>query len=349
MTDKTTPIGKKAASKTVARKAIEPTRIWTADEIQIVSYSELDTFRQCPLKHYLTYVRRWTKPVKAGSALDKGSLWHLVMEDHYGLIKAIQTQHKGRVPKTQVKRVLAAAMELVKQRLIDDTTGEFFTEVHELVMWMYEGYVENYGVDDDWIIVAIEHQIVVPLQDKDGNDSRYHLKMKLDLIVRERSSGHLWIVDHKSGSNLPNKMDLEIDDQFGLYTWGMRRVGRKVLGTIHSAARTTQNAGDKKENQDENGNPLKASNKKQTLDQRMLRTYMNRGEVELTNLALDAFYAARAAYPDDPAYAARYSSPDPRSCGWKCDVKEPHLLMRTGRNPDEVMIEYGFTVNRTRH
>lgn len=314
---------RKAVATVPARKLELP--------VQIVSYSELDTFRQCPLKHHLLYGRRWTKPVKEDSALAKGSLWHLVMEDHYGLIKAVQDQNKGRVPMREVKRVLAAAHKLVMKRLQDPKTGEQ-SDNQELIQWMYEGYVEMHGVDPMWRIIGIEHQIITPLLDRDGNPSRYHLKMKIDLLVRDREAGgNIWIIDHKSGQNLPTQMDLDIDDQFGLYTWGLRSMGKKVMGTIHNAARTQRNKG-----------PM-------TLESRMSRTYMNRGEKELTNLALDAYEAARAAYPDDPAYAARYSSPDPRSCGWKCDVKEPHLLMRSGRNPDEVMIEYGYTVNRTRH
>ena len=37
----------------------------------VVSYSELDTFRQCPMKHALAYKQRWTRPVEEGSPLNK--------------------------------------------------------------------------------------------------------------------------------------------------------------------------------------------------------------------------------------------------------------------------------------
>jgi hypothetical protein len=331
-----------APAKKVAKRVAKPYEIIPPDMIQIVSYSELDTFRQCPLKHHLAYGRRWTKPPKPGGALDKGSLWHGCMEDHYGVIKKHQdATSKSRIAKSRHAEVLDEAQKLVDSRLYNMKTGEFLSETHELIAWMYDGYVQYYGIDDDWRIVAIEHQIVLPLPDENGHDSRYHIKMKLDLIIRERWSGHLRVVDHKSGQNLPNYMDLEIDDQFGLYTWGMNKIGKKVIGSVHSAARTTRNKGDWP-----NPGP---NTKAQSLEQRMSRTLMNRDAKELDNLALDAYYAARAAYPDDPANAARYSSPDPRNCGWKCDFKEQHLQMRRGMNPDQVMIDAGFTVNRTRH
>lgn len=346
------PSAKKTAAKR-AKKATAPYEIISPEVVdvgatQIVSYSELDTFRQCPLKHHLLYQRRWTKPAREGGALDKGTLWHICMEAHYGVIKVVQDENKGRVPAKLVKATLVLAREEVMKHLVHPISGAQ-TETQELIEWMYNGYVEQYGVDELWRVIAIEHQIKLALPMPGGAPSRYILKAKLDMIMREWSTGLLWVWDHKSGADLPNKMDLEIDDQFGLYTWLMRQVGKKIAGTMHNAARTTRNAGDRPENQDADGKPLKSSQKKQTLEQRMLRTYLNRSDAELSNLALDAYYAAKAAYPDDPAYAARYSSPDPRSCGWKCDVKESHLAMRQGRNPDQVMRENGFVVNRTRH
>jgi hypothetical protein len=300
----------------------------------IVSYSELDTFRQCPLKHYLGYTLRYTKPSKEGSALDKGSRYHLVMEEHYRLVKAYQDEHNGKNPKPNSAEYddLMEACKIECHKLVwDPIKGDYIDAVADLIWWMYEGHLSNYGLMDDWRIRAIEHQIITPLRDQNGRRSRYHLKAKLDLIVRDRTTGGLWVVDHKSGQNLPSQMELEIDDQFGLYTWAMREVGKPVIGSLHAANRTQRNKSE------------------MTFDQRMALTYLNRDEVELHNLALDAYYVARAAHPPKSQERARYSSPDPRSCGWKCDFKEPHLIMRRGRNPGDVMREYGFKIDRTRH
>ena len=299
----------------------------------IVSYSELDTYRQCPLKHALGYGMRWTKPPRADGPLFKGSLYHAVMEEHYRLLKQYQERYrdrKYRMPAQAVEDFFVEARAEIMKLLVDPQTGEQ-SDVQNLIEWMYDGYVENYGHDENWRIMGIEHQINTPLRDENGRRSRYVLKAKIDLIIKDFSNGGLWVVDHKSGANLPNDMDLEIDDQFGLYTWAMREVGKKIQGTIHAANRTQRNKGF------------------MPLDTRMRRTYLNRGEAELTNLALDAYRVARAAHPPKGQKTPPYSAPDPRQCGWKCDYKEPHLLMRTGRNVHEVMTEYGFKIDRTRH
>ena len=300
----------------------------------IVSYSELDTYRQCPLKHALAYGQRWTKPSKEGSALQKGSLYHSVMEERYRLIKVYQDSHRGKNPKEgsqeEADLMEAIRIETFKQ-VWDPKVGAYFSDVHELIWWMVEGHESNYGLMPEWRILGIEHQIITPLRDERGRRTRYHLKAKLDLIVRLRATGTRWVVDHKSGGNLPTDMELDIDDQFGLYTWAMREVGKPITGSLHAANRTQRNK-----------SPM-------TMDQRMSLTYLNRDEVELTNLALDAYKVAWNAHPPKGKGPKGYSSPDPRSCGWKCDFKEPHLLMRRGRKPHEVLTEYGFKIDKTRH
>lgn len=299
----------------------------------IVSYSELDTYRQCPLKHHILYGQRWTKPPKPGSALFKGSLYHAVMEEHMRVIKGYQDTHKGRNPKegsAEETELLDLCREAVKPLLWDSTTGTQ-TDIQELIGWMHEGWISNYGTNPDWRVMGVEHQIITPLRDERGRRSRYHLKAKIDLIIKLRSTGGLWVIDHKSGANLPTDMDLDIDDQFGLYTWAMREMGKPVTGTIHAANRTQRNK------------------TFMPLDTRMKLTYLNRDQVELDNLALDAYKVAWNAHPPKSGGPKGYSSPDPRQCGWKCDLKEPHLLMRRGRKPAEVLREYGFKIDRTRH
>lgn len=312
------------------------------EETVIVSYSELDTYRQCPLKHFLAYAQRYTKPPKPDSALAKGSLYHAVMEMHYKAI--MKAQHKypaGRIPVDKESRLLDKITQKVDEYLRDEQTGEFYSDQHALISWMYEGYVEQYGIDRQWKIMAVEHQIVTPLRDEQGNRSRYHLKAKIDLLVMERATGKLWVIDHKSGANLPSQMDLEIDDQFGLYCWAMNQMGRPVAGAIHSANRTTRNQADYPD--------YTGKSRPQTLEQRMKRTYLARSDKELKNIAFDAYEAAKAAHPPKGQQRARYSSPDPRQCGWKCDFKEAHILMRKGVKAHQAMSDYGFRIDRTRH
>lgn len=315
------------------------------DGLQIVSYSELDTYRQCPLKHMLSYKERWKKPPKLGSPLARGSLWHLVMEVHYGTIMEHYQGIKRMVPKNKVQEVLDLAKSRVLTYLADEVTGLQDAD-QVLIQWMYEGYVEKWGIDEEWEILAIEYSFIVPLPDADGNDSAYALKGKIDILARNRNTGLVWIWDHKSGKDLPTQMALEIDDQFGGYTWAMSKLGYTVGGSLHNGARTQQNQGDLATDEELAKNK---SLKRQTLDQRMKRSFLNRSQEECDNLAYDAYAASMNAYPPPERQLPLYSSPDIRQCGWKCDFKEVHLIARGGRDIHRVLLEFGFVQDFTRH
>jgi hypothetical protein len=306
----------------------------TVTEI-VLSYSEIDTYRQCPLKHQWAYVERWRRPVDPGGALAKGSLFHLVMETHYTVLQ----KHDRKTP-ASCEAALAESRDAVQVHLYDTKTGAQ-SETQALVEWMFQGYLDKYGADPDWDIEGVELAFQLPLLTPDGSESPYQIKGKIDLLVRDRKNGHLWVVDHKSGANLPSTMDLEIDDQFGLYTWAMKQQGQPVLGAIHNAVRTTRNTADFPE--------YTGKLQPQTLEQRHLRTYLNRSEVELNAIAQDAWAVAANAYPVEGQERPLYSSPDPRNCGWKCDFKEIHLMARKGRNPEAALTESGFVQDFTRH
>lgn len=304
----------------------------------VVSYSELDTYRQCPLKHKFAYVERWKKPSAPGSALSRGSLWHLVLEDHYRYL--MRAWDEKRMP-LEADVVLEETRVIARKRLLDTTTGGYVSEDAELIDWMYQGHCEIWGADTGWRPVAVEYPFQLPLVDNNGRKSRYQIKGKIDLIMRDNHTGLLWILDHKSGAQLPSQMDLEIDDQFGLYTWAMRRLGYDVVGSIHSAAKSKRNLADFP--------GYSGKSKPQLLEDRFRRTLLNRTAKETEAIALDAWSVAYNAYPPSSKAQPLYSSPDPRQCGWKCDFKEIHLQSRQGGDTRLDLQVSGFVQDFTRH
>lgn len=310
---------------------------WTAPPLDeagpddiILTHSELDAYRRCVLMWALAYRDHWK--IADGDrpddhALTKGTLYHAVMEQHYLALQEYGQNDDG---------LTIAQTRAIGLLYNPDGTQ---SELQALVWWMYRGYVENYGADPQWEILGVEVKFQARLK------GRYFLKGKLDLVIRDRKTRKIWIVDHKSGANLPTEMELDIADQFGLYSWLLRQAGIIVIGTIHSANRTTMNQGDRPENQDADGIPLKASTKKQTLEQRMKRTLLARGDRELGAIAQDAWATAVNAYPQYDGRNALpiYSAPKPSmgGCSW-CDFLEPHLMARKGRDLTSALTEFGF-------
>src|SRR5699024_4806802 len=113
---------------------------------------------------------------------------------------------------------------------INPDSGEYVSEDAELIDALHEGYVESYGFEPEWTPVPLESPYLIPLLDENGEPSNYQIKGKIDVILRDNATGLLWVVDHKTASNLAGQQDLEIDDQFGLYVWAMRQLGHRIVG-----------------------------------------------------------------------------------------------------------------------
>lgn len=295
---------------------------------EIVSYSELDAYRQCPLKHRLAYKERWT-PKETSAALSRGTAWHSMSEAHYTVLKEAQADPKLRDWRDEPgleEKVRGFAEHRAMLALRDAGMPE---EEVDLLMWMYDGYVKRYGLDRDWLIAAVEHNAVIPLREPSGRKSRFSLKVKIDLVVvRLDIPGEpVALVDHKTGRNLPTGKQLDIDDQFGLYEWAMRSVGKPVYQSIHNAVRTQRNKG-----------PM-------ALEDRFARHPMVRGEAELDEIAADALRVAKASRRKE----LPYSSPNPDQCSWKCDFLQAHMAARKGADIRDVLVGMGFSQNFERH
>lgn len=281
----------------------------------VISFSQLNTRRQCPHKEQLAYRERWTKSKDETTPAGLGTLWHKLMELHYTAIRTGE-----REPKRAVAEALFEFQRMRKN-----------AEVLDLLRWMYDGYLEQYGYDDEWEIVATEHRALVPLRHPSGIKSRFVLKMIIDLVVRDRATGRVWLVDHKAHGTIPKAKELDLDDQFGLYTWGLRQLGHKPFGAVYSTARTQRN-----------------KVKPQTLADRFDRHLMTRTDFELNTIAQEALNTARVMYrPDDPG--ERHTNTD--LCRRWCDFTEACL---TGRKygPDrerQFLRDVGFVQDFTRH
>lgn len=292
-----------------------------------VSWSEISDMRQCPHKHDLAYRQRWT-PAEPSRALAIGTLWHLVLETHYNALKAVWDLH-GKLPASDDE--LQALVEQAVRPILFPPADED-DEYHDLVRWMYLGHLQKWGFDRNWRIRAVEHPAEIWLPLPSGRPSRFRLKMKMDLIVNvlDMLDEPLWLVDHKSGRDLPTEKELALDDQFGLYTYGMRQLGRPIQGVIYNSNRTQRNKG-----------PM-------ALEDRMARYMLYRTDKELDRIALEAAATARMTYGVwAEGEAPRHTNTD--SCKWKCSFTEACLASRKGMDERRFLLDLGFRQDFERH
>lgn len=281
-----------------------------------VSYSEIDTYRQCRFKHQLAYLERWQTDDVA-PALSRGSLFHAVMEKHY-LTQGAAIE-VGEAP-TAEDLFLAVAPLLYEE----DTANQ--TEEQELVEWIYRGYVECYKLDPMWEVIAVEQRIEDWLPTARGTRSTFKMAGTADLIVRDWSmGGGLWIVDHKTCRDLPKDKDLDMEDQTAIYAFLLLRAGLDIRGAIYNHCRT-----------------YKLKTREMDMDERFKRTPTVRTPTEIETCALEALDLMREAYRrrgDAPR------SPNMDTCRWKCNFTEACLAGRkagTAQRTREFLGDIGF-------
>ena len=296
---------------------------------RIASWSEVDTARQCLYKHGLGYQERWVGGEES-LALARGTLYHGCMEILYNLLMQRQAAEKAGEPCMTDEQLLGEARLRCLQYLTDNARN---SEEVDLLMWMFDGHVELYGTDEQWKILAVELNREVWLPTPNGTRSSFKAKMKIDLVVKDKLLGGIWIVDHKSGKDLPKKKELDMSDQFGLYEFGLRQLGHQIRGTIYSAARTQRN-------KDQSRHP-------QPLVERFSRIRMPRTDRELQEIAVEAYRTLRIAYSMPPEDLPR--SPNPDTCKWKCDFTEACLAIRKGAERPVTLRGFGFKQDFTRH
>lgn len=286
----------------------------------VIRHSEIADFRHCPLKHRWTWTQGWYSPSReSGGARELGSIWHEMLKIRYRYIQARQAD--GRPMQES---------DLTEE--IGRTVATAHSELQETLMWMYEGYVEVHGWDPDWKIVSVEQAMQVRFNDEDGQpltiDGRpVFYDWMTDILVASREYQGLLVVDTKSTSQVMSQMDIDMSDQFGLYALGWQRLGKKVRGQLVNMAAT------------------KKLKRPQTMSERFVRRPSIRTATELRNIELDAVDTIYEIWGDRNRRRSR-SHPDPRTCSWKCDFKEPHLRLRRMADPEAkteaIMLRFGM-------
>lgn len=299
---------------------------------KVVSYSELDSIRQCQLKAHLAYRERW-KPAADAVPLSRGKLFHQVLEAHYRKIQSTQTPELRSGPslarQTSVDEFLDPASILQESNLPQDEV--------DLVRWIYEGYLDHYGIDPYWKIVGVEVRAEAWLKNRAGNRTSFKLKGTADLVVEDSSmGGGLWIVDHKTCRELPKRRQLDLDDQMGIYSWLFKQQGLDIRGVIYNACRSYK---------------LK---RPMEMKERFARPLTVRTDKELEVMTVEALETFQDAYKRSTPSNTQEGvlpprSPDPDRCGWRCPFTEACLMSRKGRDIRTLLPDFEFVQDPTRH
>jgi hypothetical protein len=150
-----------------------------------LSNSELQTFKDCRRKWWLTYYRRLQPKYKdMTGALAFGSRIHAALDDHYA----------NGVP---LIKAHADLVETDRQLLLADFHDthqlEQEAEMGRIMLEGYEQWVEEEGIDAELEVISTEETIIAPLF-----NGEVELQGKLDMRVRRKADGVRMFRDFKT-------------------------------------------------------------------------------------------------------------------------------------------------------
>lgn len=150
-----------------------------------LSNSELQTFKDCRRRWWLTYYRRLQPRNRdMTGALAFGSRIHAALDDHYAKGLNLIQAHTDLV---EVDR------KLLLENFQDTQQLDQEAEMGRIMLEGYEQWVEEEGIDAELEVISTEETIIAPLF-----NGEVELQGKLDMRVRRKGDGVRMFRDFKT-------------------------------------------------------------------------------------------------------------------------------------------------------
>lgn len=183
---------------------------------RLVRTSERSAFKKCRWMWDLSF-NQGLRQRRDGPVLRFGSLIHEALAAYY--VPGRKRRPQILVPafvKAYERDVLEAGEFVVYGEDGSIEEGEKWQNAKELGIDMLEMYVEHWGPDRKWEVLATEQPFRVPVHNPRTGRYMFTYAGILDLIMRDREKDRIWIWDHKTTGAI-NLRALGLNEQFGSY------------------------------------------------------------------------------------------------------------------------------------
>lgn len=193
----------------------------------VVRNSERVDWTRCRQRHWWAY-HDLLKPKEVAPALRFGDLIHVSLAAWY---KPSRTRPL-RGPKPWLtfdkvyKQQLVDHHRKFKIRLEDE---EEWVDAYDLGMEMLHNYIDQYGKDERYVIIAPEQAIQVDLYDEEGNYICTFVG-QLDAIVKDLETMKIGLLEHKTAATIRTD-HLNMDEQNGTY-WAVAPFWLEAKGIL---------------------------------------------------------------------------------------------------------------------
>jgi hypothetical protein len=184
--------------------------------LPLVRTSERGAFNRCRWAWDMSYNQR-LRQRRDRPVLRFGTLIHKALADYY-----VIGRRRGADPiKSFVKHYEADVKEAGEFMLMvadeyEDPEGTEWEDAKDLGIVMLERYLAKYKGDPGWEVLATEQPFQVLVKNPRTGKPMFYYVGILDLVMREISTGRVWIWDHKTCGSI-DLTALGLNEQFGSY------------------------------------------------------------------------------------------------------------------------------------
>jgi hypothetical protein len=195
-----------------------------------ISHSRAEAYLSCRRKDWYGYQfpteeGKGIRRIGASSSLNMGTAIHSIAEVYYNSIMDGEDRETARaVAEVEYADIMAE---------FEDRGGNYAT-----LEEVKNRFLDNETLSDDHDILGVEMEF--NLQTEDGE-----FPFKVDILVRERDTGLIYVVDNKTGYYLYTEEQTEIMPQIPKYVGALRALGYKVAGGKYQIIRTQKLGGEK--------------------------------------------------------------------------------------------------------
>lgn len=185
-----------------------------SDPLPIITTSSRSLMKHCPQAWWWKYVEGYQeKGDDSPDALWFGIGVHTALAEWYQLGK-----RRGPHPAETFENWVDGEIRYIRTAMAERDAEWYdepkFEDAADLGIAMLEGYVEKWGEDDGWDIIAIERPFKVRITS--GGRAIARFWSTWDGVYRDESDGQIYLLENKTASQI-NTAYLELDDQAGGY------------------------------------------------------------------------------------------------------------------------------------
>lgn len=191
----------------------------------MVSHSQLGVWNRCSHKWHLSYQEGWSnkdQPIY----FQRGGLIHEALAEYYERVR------NGTITLGDDSILKHLSMNWIEEGVPVEMVND--------VMQIVRRYITDFSPfeDKDLEILEVEERFVMDLETPLGRP--YKLQGIIDLVVRLKSTGKIFIFDHKSSGSASFRTDeaLAMDTQLPSYVHLLREHGTDVFGMVFNFLNT---------------------------------------------------------------------------------------------------------------